>query len=96
MFLLSIQGPSSWRDINEQLLCHDCLSVRMLTTREPLKAFSLDLIFGSSQVRRYSYVLRLDVQGSIPGRGKIFYSTQQGSDRFWGLPSLLSNGYQGL
>jgi hypothetical protein len=31
---------------------------------------------------------------SIPGRGKRFFSFPQSSDRLWGLPSLLSNGYQ--
>jgi hypothetical protein len=32
-------------------------------------------------------------QGSIPGRGKIFYSTPQRTDRLWIPPSLLADGY---
>jgi hypothetical protein len=39
---------------------------------------------------------RLDVRGSIPGRDKGFYSTPQRSDRVWGPPSLLHNGYREL
>jgi hypothetical protein len=34
-------------------------------------------------------------RGSIPGRGKRFFSPQR-PDRFWGRLSLLSNGYCGL
>jgi hypothetical protein len=37
----------------------------------------------------------LDSQGSIPGRGKIIFSTPQHPDRFWGPPSLLASGYPG-
>jgi hypothetical protein len=33
--------------------------------------------------------------GSIPGRGWEFFSSPLCPDRFWGPPSLLSNGYQG-
>jgi hypothetical protein len=36
---------------------------------------------------------RLDGWGSIPGRGMRFFSPSQCSDRLWGPPSLLSNGY---
>jgi hypothetical protein len=39
---------------------------------------------------------RLDGRGLIPGRGKRFLSSPQRSDRLWGPPSLLSNGYRGL
>jgi hypothetical protein len=39
---------------------------------------------------------RLDGQGSIPSRGKRFFSSPQHPDQLWGLPSLLSNGYWGL
>jgi hypothetical protein len=35
---------------------------------------------------------RLDGRGSIPGRGKIFFSSPQRPDRLLGPPSLLSNG----
>jgi hypothetical protein len=38
----------------------------------------------------------LDGQGSIPGRGKRFFSSLQGPDWLWGPPSLLSNGNWGL
>jgi hypothetical protein len=38
----------------------------------------------------------LDGWGSIPGRGKRFFSTPQNPDKFWGPPGLLSNGYWGL
>jgi hypothetical protein len=37
----------------------------------------------------------LDGQGSIPGRGKIYFSTPPRSDRFLGPPNFLSNGYRG-
>jgi hypothetical protein len=37
---------------------------------------------------------RLEGQGSIPGRGKIFSSPQR-PDRLWSPPSLLSDGYRG-
>jgi hypothetical protein len=37
----------------------------------------------------------LDGRGSIPGRGKRFFSSPQRSDRLWGSPSLLPSGYQG-
>jgi hypothetical protein len=33
---------------------------------------------------------------SIPGSGKIFFSTPQRPDPLWGPPSLLSNGYRGV
>jgi hypothetical protein len=38
----------------------------------------------------------LDVRGSIPGRGKIFFSSPHSPDWFWGPPWLLSNGYRWL
>jgi hypothetical protein len=38
----------------------------------------------------------LDCRGSIPGRGKRFFSPPQRPDRLWGPPSLLPNGYRGL
>jgi hypothetical protein len=34
--------------------------------------------------------------GSIPRRGKKFFSSLQGLDRLWGLPSLMSNRYLGF
>jgi hypothetical protein len=34
--------------------------------------------------------------GSIPGGGWEFLSSPPCPERFWGPPSLLSNGYQGL
>jgi hypothetical protein len=34
-------------------------------------------------------------RSSSPGRGKIFSSPGR-PDRFWGSPSLLSNGYRGV
>jgi hypothetical protein len=37
----------------------------------------------------------LDGWGSISGRGKRFFSTPQHTDRLWGPPKLLSNGYLG-
>jgi hypothetical protein len=36
----------------------------------------------------------LDDPGSIPGMARFVFSPQR-PDRLWGLPSLLSNGYQG-
>jgi hypothetical protein len=39
---------------------------------------------------------RLVDQGSIPCRGKIFFSTSERPDRLWGPPSLLYNVYWGL
>jgi hypothetical protein len=36
---------------------------------------------------------RLYVRSSSPGRGR---ESSLHTDRFWGPPSLLSNGYQGL
>jgi hypothetical protein len=39
--------------------------------------------------------LWLDDRGSIPGRGREFFSSLPRSDRLWGPPSLLSNGYRG-
>jgi hypothetical protein len=37
----------------------------------------------------------LDGRGSIPGRGKEFFSSPQRSDWLWDPSSLLSNGYWG-
>jgi hypothetical protein len=48
------------------------------------------------QLIRYSdrlHARRSRDQGSIPDRGKRFFSFPQRPDRLWGLPSLLSNGY---
>jgi hypothetical protein len=39
---------------------------------------------------------RLGGRGSIPGRGKRFFSNPQRLDRLWGPPSILCNGYLGL
>jgi hypothetical protein len=44
-------------------------------------------------VQRQGY--GLGDRGSIPGRGWELFSSPPGSDRFWGPPSLLSNGYGG-
>jgi hypothetical protein len=47
---------------------------------------------------RYSDWLRtgrLKVRSSSPGKGKVF-SSPRCPDRFWGPPSLLSNGYRWL
>jgi hypothetical protein len=38
----------------------------------------------------------LDPLGSIPGRGKGFFSISQRPDRLWGPPSLPSRGYREL
>jgi hypothetical protein len=38
----------------------------------------------------------LDDRGSIPGRGKRFYSSPLHPDRLWFPPILLSNGYRGV
>jgi hypothetical protein len=38
-------------------------------------------------------VYGLDGQGSIPGKGKEFFSSPQSPDRLWGPPSLLHDGY---
>jgi hypothetical protein len=35
------------------------------------------------------------VQGSNPGRGKIFFSSPKRPDRLWCPPSILLNGYRG-
>jgi hypothetical protein len=37
---------------------------------------------------------RLDGWGSIPGRGKRFFSSPQRPEKFWGPSSLISNGYR--
>jgi hypothetical protein len=37
----------------------------------------------------------LDDRGSIPDRGRGFFLWLLRSDRLWGLPSLLYNGYWG-
>jgi hypothetical protein len=39
---------------------------------------------------------RLDNQGSIPGRGKRFFSTPEHLDKPWGPSSLIPSGYGGL
>jgi hypothetical protein len=36
------------------------------------------------------------IGGSSPGMGWEFFATLLRPERLWGLPSLLSNGYQGL
>jgi hypothetical protein len=38
----------------------------------------------------------LDDRGSIPCGGWEFFSSIPCPDRFWGPPSLLSNGYRGI
>jgi hypothetical protein len=38
----------------------------------------------------------LGSRGSIAGRGKRFFSSPLRPDRFWGTPSLLSNGHRGF
>jgi hypothetical protein len=38
----------------------------------------------------------LDDQPSIPGRGRVFFFWPLHPDRFWNLPSPLSNGYRWL
>ena len=35
-------------------------------------------------------------RGSIPGKGKQFYCFPNHPDRFWGRPTFLLTGYQGL
>jgi hypothetical protein len=47
----------------------------------------------SSVVYRWATVWM--IRGSSPGRGWEFLSSPPRPDRFWGPPSLLSNGYQG-
>jgi len=37
----------------------------------------------------------LNDKGSIPARKMAFFSSPSHSDRLWGLPSLVSNGYRG-
>jgi hypothetical protein len=39
---------------------------------------------------------RLDDRGSNPGGGWEFFFSTPRPDRFWSLPSFLSNGYEGL
>jgi hypothetical protein len=41
-------------------------------------------------------VIDLDGRGLIPGGGKRFLFSPQLTDRIWGPPSLLSNGYREL
>jgi hypothetical protein len=38
---------------------------------------------------------RLDCWSLIPGKGKVFFSSPQCPDLFWGLPSLLFSRVQG-
>jgi hypothetical protein len=47
------------------------------------------------QLSWYIDRLRLDGRGSIPSKGKAFFSTPQRPDRFWGPLNLLFNGYRG-
>jgi hypothetical protein len=47
----------------------------------------------AQSVQRLRY--GLEGKGSIPNRGKIFFSTPKNPDRLWGPNSLLSNGYRG-
>jgi hypothetical protein len=49
----------------------------------------------SGYLSRYTDGLRLDGRGSIPCKGKSWFSTPQSPDRLWGPPSLLYNGYRG-
>jgi hypothetical protein len=37
----------------------------------------------------------LDGRGSIPVRGKKYFSTTRRPDRLWSTPSFISNGYRG-
>jgi hypothetical protein len=37
----------------------------------------------------------IDGRGTVPGRGRIFFSSSQCPDRLWGPPSLPSNWYLG-
>jgi hypothetical protein len=57
------------------------------------KVDSVTRIQGSSVGVATGY--RLDDQGSIPGRDKRLFSTQQRPNQLQNPPSLLSNGYQG-
>jgi len=36
------------------------------------------------------------VWGSNPGKDKVFISSPKSAVRFWGLPSVLFNGYPGF
>jgi hypothetical protein len=56
----------------------------------PLPLWSWD----SSVVQRWAAGWMIG--GSSPGRGWEFLSSPPHSDRLWGPPSLLSNGYHGL
>jgi hypothetical protein len=56
------------------------------------------LSFNMSRVAHYSVWLRAGRpgdRGSIPGRGKRYFLSPLCSDRLWGPPSLLYNGYRG-
>jgi hypothetical protein len=51
--------------------------------------------------RRYGLVdvetdYGLDGRGSVPGRGRIFFSSPQIPNRLWDPSSLLFNGYRNL
>jgi hypothetical protein len=63
--------------------------------KQALRRLYIDERSSKASSHNLSDELRLDGLGSIPGRGKRFFSTPQRPDRFWGPPSLFSNGCPG-
>jgi hypothetical protein len=53
-------------------------------------------VYGSYSLLDVATGYELDGRGSIPVKGKRFFSSLQRPDRLRGPPSLLYNGYLGL
>jgi hypothetical protein len=58
---------------------------------------NINFIFRSSAgIATMQRAGRSDFQGSVPDRGREFFSSPPFPDQLWGPPSLLPNGYRGL
>jgi hypothetical protein len=88
--LYRLRYPCSW------FLLHSLLNIYLLFI---CVLFTYFVTWEPGQRSRYSDWLRAGWPRGrcfIPGRGKIFFSSVRCQGRFWGSPSLLSNGYQQL
>jgi hypothetical protein len=71
--------------------------------KRPIKSFDVEIKMELSWGKRsrnssdgIATGYRLDCLGSIPGRGKRFFSSPRCPDQLWGPPSLLFSGYLGV